>query len=77
DFQTSEYFGSVLLSEPLVLNLFNYPYGYMVENDNNSKWDGEKFYFLNRDVSGLAPWNVKYQPEDPSHPLYAWLEENR
>ena len=76
DFQTTEYFGSVLLSEPLVLNLFNYEYGYMVENDNNAKWDGEKFYFLNRNVQDLAPWNPKYRPEDLNHPFYAWLEAN-
>ena len=77
DFQTSEYFGSVLLSEPLVLNLLDTPYGTYVENDNNAKWDGEKFYFLNRDVTDMSPWNLRYQPEDPNHPLYIWLEENK
>lgn len=76
DFQTTEYFGSILLSEPLVLSLLDTPYGYCVNNDNAAKWDGEKFYFLNRDVSGLSPWNLKYKPADPNHPIYKWIEEN-
>lgn len=76
DFQTTEYFGSILLSEPLVLNLLDTPFGTYVENDNNAKWDGEKFYFLNRNLDGMSPWNLRYKPTDPNHPLYAWLEEN-
>lgn len=76
DFQTTEYFGSILLSEPLVLNLLDTPFGVYVENDNNARWDGEKFYFLNRDVSNLCPWNLKYKPEDPNHKMYDWLREN-
>lgn len=77
EFQTTEYFGSILLSEPLVLNLLDTPYGTYVENDNNAKWDGEKFYFTNMDVQNLSPWNLRYQPADPNHPLYKWVEENR
>jgi len=76
DLQTSEYFGSILLSEPIVLNLLDIPYGTYVENNNAAKWDGEKFTFTNRNVEGLSPWNLKYKPADPEHPLYKWVEEN-
>ena len=34
DFQTSEYFATILLSEPQVLSLFDYPYGHFVESPN-------------------------------------------
>lgn len=34
EFQTSEYFGSVLLSDPLVLNLADYPNGMYVWSPN-------------------------------------------
>lgn len=55
DFQTTEYFGSVLLSKPQVLDLGAYPYGDYVISPN-AKFDGEKFIILDQDVSGLAPW---------------------
>lgn len=60
ELQTSEYFGSILLSSPLVLNLGDYPYGRYVVSPN-AKFDGEKFIITNRDVSGFLPWH-------PSHP---------
>jgi len=52
--QTTEYFGSILLSNPMVLNLADYPYGRYVESPN-AKFDGEKFIITNRDVTGYMP----------------------
>jgi hypothetical protein len=54
ELQTSEYFGSILLSDPTVLNLADYPYGrYVVSPD--AKFDGEKFIITNRDITGYLP----------------------
>jgi hypothetical protein len=54
DLQTSEYFGSILLSNPQVLSLADYPYGRYVESPN-AEFDGEKFIITDRDVTGLLP----------------------
>ena len=54
ELQTSEYFGSVLLSSPTVLNLADYPYGRYVVSPH-AKFDGEKFIITNRDVSDFLP----------------------
>ena len=55
DFQTSEYFGSILLSSPQLVDLDIYPYGrYVVSPD--AQFDGEKFIILNRDMEGLPEW---------------------
>lgn len=51
---TTEYFGSILLSEPTVLDLRDYPYGRYVQSPN-ARFDGEKFLITNRDVTDLAP----------------------
>lgn len=60
ELKTSEYFGSILLSNPLVLNLGDYPYGrYVISPD--AKFDGEKFIITNRNMADLLPWH-------PSHP---------
>ena len=58
ELMTSEYFGSILLSNPLVVRLDQYPYGLYVVSPH-AKFDGEKFIILNRDVSDLAPMYVK------------------
>lgn len=55
DFQTTEYFGSILLSEPTVLHLDHYPYGRYVVSPY-AKFDGEKFIITNRNMEGLNPW---------------------
>lgn len=55
DLETSEYFGSILLSNPLVLDLFAYPYGSYVVSPY-AKFDGEKFIILNQNMDDLAPW---------------------
>jgi hypothetical protein len=57
DFQTSEYFGSILLSNPQVESLQKYPYGkYVISPD--AKFDGEKFIVIDRDLTGYLAWNV-------------------
>lgn len=55
DFCTSEYFGSILLSNPIVLDLKNYAYGRYVMSPN-AKFDGEKFIILDQDVSNFMPF---------------------
>jgi hypothetical protein len=55
DFLTSEYFGSILLSNPLVLFLKDYPYGRYVISPH-AKFDGEKFIILDQPMDGLLPW---------------------
>jgi hypothetical protein len=63
DFQTSEYFGSILLSEPQVLSLFDYPYGHFVQSPN-AEFDGEKFIITDRDITALPAWH----PKNPNAP---------
>lgn len=60
ELQTSEYFGSILLSNPTVLKLGDYPYGRYVISPH-ATFDGEKFIITNRDMTGYLPWH-------PSHP---------
>jgi len=43
EFQTTEYFGSILLSDPLVLNLADYEGGISVMSPY-ATFDGERFY---------------------------------
>jgi hypothetical protein len=52
ELQTSEYFGSILLSEPLVLKLTDYPYGFYVSSPNALFVDNE-FVILDTDMSEL------------------------
>ena len=56
DFQTSEYFGSILLSNPQVVDLSLYPYGRYVISPN-AEFDGEKFIITNRDTTGFLKWH--------------------
>ena len=65
DFQTSEYFGSILLSDPQVESLLKYPYGRYVMSPD-ATFDGEKFIITNRNVSGYFAWHVgsPYAPAD-------------
>ena len=55
ELQTTEYFGSILLSSPTVLNLRDYPYGRYVESPH-ARFDGEKFIITNRDITGFMPY---------------------
>ena len=55
EFNTSEYFGSILLSNPQVLDLGLYPYGQYVSSPN-AKFDGEKFILLDQDQTNLEPF---------------------
>jgi hypothetical protein len=54
-FQTTEYFGNILLSDPLVLILLEWPFGRYVESPN-AEFDGEKFIVTNRNISNLMPF---------------------
>jgi hypothetical protein len=54
-FQTSEYFGSILLSSPQVVDLSAYPYGRYVISPN-AEFDGDKFIITNRDMTGFPEW---------------------
>jgi len=55
ELKTTEYFGSILLSNPTLLKLSDYPYGRYVESPN-AKFDGQKFIITNRDVEGWDPF---------------------
>lgn len=66
DFSTSEYFGSILLSNPQVLNLNDYPYGVYVQSPNAS-FNGENFVINDRDMASLSKWHVtdpRYSEDD-------------
>lgn len=63
ELKTTEYFGTILLSEPLVLDLGQYPYGRYVISPH-AKFDGEKFIITNRDVTSLPAWS----PRNPNTP---------
>lgn len=72
DFNTSEYFGSILLSNPLVIDLREYPYGYLIQSPN-AKFDGEKFILLNidgseQDMSLYSEWHIS-QKQNPDYKL--------
>ena len=55
ELQTSEYFGSILLSNPQVLDLADYPYGRYVISPH-ATFDGESFTITNRDMDNLLPF---------------------
>jgi len=57
EFQTSEYFGSILLSNPTILNLNDYPYGLYVQSPY-ATFDGQKFIITDRNMSELLPWHI-------------------
>lgn len=60
ELQTDEYFGSILLSDPQVIKLGDYPFGRYVISPH-ATFNGERFTITNRDMTGLLPWH-------PSHP---------
>lgn len=54
ELKTSEYFGSILLSDPQVVNMEEYPYGKWAMAPN-ARFDGEKFILTDgRDQSQLS-----------------------
>lgn len=55
DFQTSEYFGSILLSNPIVIDIMEYPYGAYVE-PFKCKFINDQFVFLELDITNLDPF---------------------
>jgi hypothetical protein len=59
EFQTSEYFGSILLSEPLVLNLLEYPYGLYVVSPN-ALFVNNEFVIIDTDMSKLEPFHREH-----------------
>ena len=62
-YQTNEYFGSILLSNPTIVNVIDYPYGHYVLSPGAS-FDGEKFIIKNRPLSELTEWHIT----NPNHP---------
>lgn len=61
DFQTSEYFGSVLLSSPTVVNISNHKNGrYVISPD--AYFRNYEFEITNREVG--AGWHPGKEPED-------------
>jgi hypothetical protein len=59
ELQTSDYFGSILLSDPQVLNLLDYPYGMYVSSPNALFVNGE-FVILETDMTGLEPFHGEH-----------------
>lgn len=59
EFQTSEYFGSILLSDPLVVNLGDYAYGRYVVSPH-ATFDGQSFTITNRDMTNLLPFHPEH-----------------
>jgi hypothetical protein len=56
ELQTTEYFGSILLSNPLAVKTLDYAYGrYVMGGD--ATFDGEKFTITNRDLTGYLPFH--------------------
>lgn len=55
DLKASEYFGSILLSNPEVIDLAKYPYGKHVTSPY-AKFDGEKFIILGMNENDISPW---------------------
>lgn len=57
-FQTTEYFGSCLLSNPQVLRLADYPYGQYVISPY-ARFENGQFVILDQDVTDLPPFRVE------------------
>ena len=68
DLQTSEYFGNILLSDPVVLDLSKYPYGRYVISPH-AKFDGEKFIITNRGETFMDEVDA-WHPKNPNSPTY-------
>lgn len=57
ELQTTEYFGSILLSNPLAVKVADYAYGrYVMGGD--ATFDGEKFTITDRDLTGYLPFRT-------------------
>ena len=67
-YQTNEYFSSILLSNPTVLDSREYPYGHLVA-PNEASFDGEKFNLKNRTVGQLLQL-PEWGPYNPKNPNY-------
>ena len=64
-FQTSEYFGAVLLSDHFTVNPQDYPYGNHLRSPN-ATFDGEKFNIKDAKINELTPWH-KHNPKNPNY----------
>jgi hypothetical protein len=53
--ETTEYFGSILLSSPIIKDLNSYPYGRYVYPPN-AKFVNDEFIFPDMSVEGLPPF---------------------
>jgi hypothetical protein len=59
ELQTSEYFGSILLSNPTVLNLADYPYGMYVMSPN-ALFVNNEFVILDTDMTTLERFHGEH-----------------
>ncbi len=59
ELQTTDYFGSILLSNPLVLNLADYPYGMYVMSPN-AMFVNNEFVILNTDMTTLQRFHGEH-----------------
>lgn len=68
ELQTTEYFGSILLSNPLIVNYMCHPYGHFAES-LYSKFINYEFVLIGRpEITGESPKfrTPEYTPMDPS-----------
>jgi hypothetical protein len=62
-FQTTEYFGSILLSNPTIINLSLHKYGTAVAAPY-AKFKNYQFEILDRDASWTFGWLPQFDPEN-------------
>lgn len=65
ELQTSEYFGSILLSNPFVINLIYHKYGRYVVSPN-AKFINYKFEIPDLDLNSTYGWYPEFNPNDES-----------
>jgi hypothetical protein len=64
--QTSEYFGSILLSNPVVINLLSHKHGTVILGKGEQFLNNE-FAIPNVDMSTIQEWGLGYGPESGRH----------
>ena len=61
-FQTSEYFGSIILSNPVIINLLSHKYGKYILGSGEFFINNE-FVIPSSDTSSLDEWSMGYEPD--------------